>query len=73
MSQTHPDTVTITLPRERAEELSFALADLLCWHAGYASAKGDDNGNSPMGLNVARDFNIKLKSAIEAERHGHDQ
>lgn len=64
-----PRAVTITMTRVDAEELSFALSDLLCWHQGYAAAKGDDTAHAPMGVEAARDLNIKLKRAIkEANR-----
>ena len=69
MKLIRPNTVTITLPLAQAEDWSLSLSDLLCWHAGYASAKNDDHsGNSPMGVYAAREINIKLKTAIEAAR-----
>jgi hypothetical protein len=57
--------ITLKIPVEDAEAFSFALSDLLCWHRGYAAAKGDDTAHLPSGIERTRDLNIKLKSAIE--------
>lgn len=65
------ETITIRLTRKDAERISAGLADLLCWHQGYASGVARDQmrdtGDDPMGVREARDINIKLKSALNAK------
>lgn len=56
----------VMMPKAEAEELSYSLSDLLCWHGGYAAATPEDQSHRlPMGVEAARSLNIKLKSAIE--------
>lgn len=57
-------TVTITMPKEAAERIQHGLSDLLCWCRGYAAASGESSYNGPIGVEEARDMNIKLKDAI---------
>lgn len=61
-----PDTITITLTREAAESISYGLADLLCWHRGFAAAREgmDLDQNSPMGIESVRTISLKLKDAL---------
>jgi hypothetical protein len=61
------ETVTITMSAKEAETISNGLSDLLCWHMGFRSAReGSEfsHANDPMGIERARDMNIKLKSAL---------
>lgn len=60
-------TVTLNLHKDEADALSFALSDVLCWCAGFASAREgmDCTDKGPMGTERLRDLNIKLKSALD--------
>lgn len=63
---TDPAThVTLTLGRDEAEGISYGLSDLLCWCRGFAAAKGDDTEHVPMGMDQAREINIKIKRALD--------
>lgn len=59
-------TITITLTREEAERISYGLADLLCWHHGFRAAReGTDlSAYNPLGVDCARDINLKIKDAL---------
>lgn len=59
-------TVTITLTREEAERISYGLADLLCWHQGFRAAREGTEleAYNPMGVERARDINLKIKDAL---------
>lgn len=60
------EQVTITIDKQKAEEISLGLSDLLCWLEGfYAARKGTDlEHDNPMGVGAVRDINIKLKDVI---------
>lgn len=59
-----PRTVTISIPLDEAQDLSFGISDLLCWCRGFAAGAGPDADSLPMGCSAAREMNIKLKKAI---------
>lgn len=68
---TDPAThITLTLRKEQAEAISYGLSDLLCWCRGYAAAKGDDTQHLPMGVDDAREINIKIKAALDNAEGG---
>ncbi len=56
--------VELRLLKSEADELSWALSDLLCWHRGYAAAMGDNTENAPMGVGQLRELRIALNKAI---------
>lgn len=58
--------VQINMSIDEAEEISSGLADLLCWHRGFAAARqGTElDHDDPMGVNSLRDLRIRLTSAI---------
>jgi hypothetical protein len=59
--------VTLAMSKSQAEQVRDGLADLLCWHRGFAAANANRCDDfSPMGVDVARELNIALKKAIEA-------
>jgi len=59
-------TITITLRRSEAEAWSYGLSDLLCWCRGFSAALlPDDFQRHPMGVDEARELNIKLKAALK--------
>ncbi len=61
----------LTMTKADMEQLSYALADVLCWHNGFRAAKGDD---APFvnGLDVLREHNIFLRSRLaDIDRHEH--
>lgn len=63
--------ISLNLTKDEAEAMSFAMSDILCWCAGFASAREgmDLADKGPMGTERLRDLNIKLKRALEeAER-----
>ncbi|MFE3839197.1 hypothetical protein [Pseudogemmobacter sonorensis] len=67
-------TITITLTAAEADELSFATSDILCWCSGFNSAReGTGMDGGPMGLNPLRNFNIKLKGALDAAERGNSK
>ena len=59
--------VPLRLTQDEAEAFSFALSDVLCWCAGFASAREgmDFTDKGPLGTERLRDLNIKLKSALD--------
>lgn len=57
--------VTIQLSKSQAEYVSSGMSDLLCWANGFMAAQGEDFRYDPMGTHQIREFNIKLKKAIE--------
>jgi hypothetical protein len=63
--------VTVEMTLRQAEQVRDGLADLLCWHRGFAAANSNRCDDfSPMGVDVARELNIALKRAIEAAIKG---
>lgn len=59
-----PGYVRIDMTAGDAEALSLSMSDLLCWHRGYAAGTGDGGDNSPLGVEAARDINIRIKQAL---------
>lgn len=53
--------ITLTMDKRKAEDLSFALADILCWLNGYEHGKGE---SLPVDTKTLIDFNIDLKNQI---------
>lgn len=59
--------LTITMTKDQAQSISDSMADLLCWHGGFAAAlMGTDRefDNAPMGIKGVRDAHIKIKQAL---------
>lgn len=58
--------VELELRRPEAEEIQGALSDVLCWIRGWRAAASEDAlANDPLGVETLRDFNRKLKVAID--------
>lgn len=57
--------VTLRMPKRAAEEVSAALADLLCWVRGFKAACPEESDRHPMGDHLTRELRIKLNRAIE--------
>lgn len=66
MTQKPKVDLAIEFTIEGAEDLSYALSDVLCWCDGfYAARQGTDlTETGPNGLQRLRDFNIKLKKEL---------
>ena len=61
--------VTITMDREKAEDLSHGLSDLLCWCQGYMAGRaGEYDSHAPMGVEETRDVNIAFKKALREDQ-----
>ena len=58
------ESVFFTLSAERAEAVSSAISDFLCWIQGFKAAGGEYSGD----CETLRDFNIKVKEAIRKEK-----
>lgn len=58
-----PVPIKIELAQRDAEKLSHALADVLCWYAGFSA--GNPDYSNPCDLNTLREFNIKLKDKMQ--------
>lgn len=64
----HPDAITITMTRSQAEEVAYGLADLLCWHRGFAAAResmGAEHDTAPMGIFETRRMAEIVKGALK--------
>ncbi len=60
-------TVSITLTRKNAEDLSDGLSDILCWHRGWNAARegmGHDDNDS-MGIEAVRTMRANIKDALK--------
>lgn len=56
----------LNLSADEAEQLSWAISDLLCWISGFEAGRaGTDLPDGPMGVNQLRNFNIKLKNSLK--------
>lgn len=60
--RTDPDNNAILFTPEDARKTSDAVADVLCWFAGFSAAKPD--AILPPGIDNLRDLNIALKGLI---------
>jgi hypothetical protein len=58
--------ITLTMTLSEAEAFSFALSDITCWASGFHAGVQCSHGlvDGPLGVERARDLNIKIKSAI---------
>lgn len=54
--------IAVAFERIDLNSLSLSISDLLCWHAGFAAAR---DGSNPLGVHELREFNIKIKVALE--------
>lgn len=52
------------LPPKECQKISDALADVLCWFAGFKAAS-KEYAELPPGLNTLRNFNATLKDYFE--------
>jgi hypothetical protein len=64
--------ISLSFSLEQAQELSYGISDILCWIRGFRAGSRETR-NDPLGDEVLREFNIKLKKVIEAiEKPGKD-
>ena len=55
----------VIMPKQAADDLSFAISDFLCWADGFCAAlHPDETSRRPLGVEAIRDLNLKLKAAI---------
>jgi len=57
-----PSTITITISREKAEQIQPGLEHLTCWVRGFNAAYDGDSG--PPGYEQVRRMSLLLKEAL---------
>jgi hypothetical protein len=57
--------VVLRLTLREANSLQHGMADLLCWSAGFRSARTEDTSTHPMGTAEVRDMRDHLRRAID--------
>ncbi len=61
-----PNVVNVPFNLAEARDISEGMADLLCWHRGFASARraDDDQRNDPMGVETLRRAREHIRRAL---------
>lgn len=71
LARAEPLGITLGFSAKDAHRLQQSLADLACWHRGYAAGRPIDDEHDPMGVEAIRTLNRALKAALDAaEREG---
>ena len=65
------DTVTITITREEATDLSAGLSDVLCWMSGFRAARPDAD-DLPLGIDETRRVSLLIKDALRLKDPARD-
>lgn len=65
--QPDPNVLNVPFNTGEARDIKNGMADLLCWHRGYASARraDDDHRNDPMGVECVRRAREHLMRALD--------
>lgn len=54
----------IALPERYWQKISHALADVLCWHAGFNAGRTDSDASDPCDLHTLRSLNSRIKDML---------
>jgi hypothetical protein len=59
-----PPKIAIHMTAAEWRKISFALSDVLCWHAGFHAGNRDGSANDPCDMPTLRTLNLRIKDLV---------